>query len=50
MRHCEKQVFETWPGKQDGVYQVKHNLFYSLVLFTTKVRFGGWRGFHLVSF
>lgn len=38
MRHCEKQDFQTWPGKQDEVYQVKYNLFYSLVLFTTKVR------------
>ena len=34
MRNCEKQVFETWRGKQDEVYQVKNNLFCGLVLFT----------------
>ena len=38
MRNCEKQVFETWLGKQDGLYQVKNNLFCRLVLFTAKVR------------
>ena len=34
MKNCEKQVFETWRGKQDEVYQVKNNLFCGLVLFT----------------
>ena len=38
MRNCEKQVFETWQGKQDELYQVKNNLFCGLVLFAAKVR------------
>ena len=38
MRNCEKQVFETWRGKQDELYQVKNNLFCGLVFFTAKVR------------
>ena len=38
MRDCEKQVFETWRGKQDEEYQVKNNLFCRLVLFTAEVR------------
>ena len=55
MRNCEKQVSETWLGKQDEGYQVKNNLFLRAgqrlqqKCIRDAVSFVGRRGFHLVS-